>query len=403
MNTHQPNDQIGPEDTIAEEAIAWLMCLRDTAPAPENPYPNPSVRIDAFFDWLKQSQAHLRIFMEFMELERRVRRLDAGAFAGIRRLIEMQGLGDAPLAVQESPAPDVQIAVSDRAPAAQVSPASTRIAATPAPQVAAHTRFLPNHKWAIAGAIAAGCAAIVFVAYYFPSRPQIYSTQIGEQQRQMLQDGSIVQLNTNSQVEVNFSRKVRAIRLIRGEAFVAVKHASSYWPFVVTAADTSLRALGTEFDVLQTPRSVEVAVVSGAVQAGVEPDAGIASAGALKTSPRLVKASEPTHTVEFLIGGEMATISSGKVTRLAEGNVNDALSWRQNRLVFDHKRLGDVADTFNRYNHVKIRVEGIDAQDTRLTGTFDTGGYRDVLWYAQAKEHLLVSPEGENWVIRSHQ
>ncbi len=158
------------------------------------------------------SHAHLRIFMEFMELERRVRRLDASAFAGIRQLIEMQGLGDAPLAVQESPAPDVQIAVSDRATVACAG-------AAPAPQVAAHTRFLPNRRWVIAGAIAAGCAAIVFVAYYFPSRPQIYSTQIGEQQRQMLQDGSIVQLNTNSQVEVNFSRKVRAIRLIRGEAF----------------------------------------------------------------------------------------------------------------------------------------------------------------------------------------
>jgi len=378
MNAHQPNDQIGPEDMIAEEAIAWLICLRDIAQAPENPYPDPSVRSEAFFDWLKRSPAHLRVFMEFMELERRVRRLDASAFAGIRRLIEIQALSDAPLAVQESPAPNVQVAVSNCAPAAQQSPA---------PEVAAHTKFLPNRRWVIAGAIAAGCAAIALAAYYFPSRPQIYSTHIGEQQRQMLQDGSIVQLNTNSQVEVNFSKKARAIRLIRGEAFFAVNHVSSYWPFIVTAADVSLHALGTEFDVLQTPQSVKVAVLSGTVQAGVvEP----------------VKANEATHSVEFLIGGEMATISSGKVTRV-DGNVGNALSWRQNRLVFDHVRLGDVADTFNRYNHVQIRVEGIAAQDTMLTGTFDTGGYRDVLWHAQTKEHLLVSQEGENWVIRSRQ
>jgi transmembrane sensor len=375
MNTHQANDQIGSEDTIAEEAIAWLICLRDTAPAPESPYQDQSVRSDAFFVWLKGSPARLRTFMEFMELERRVRRLDASAFAGIRRLIETQALSDAPLAVQESSTPDVRIAVSDAAPAAQESPA---------PRVAAHPKLLTNRKWVTAGAIAAGCAAIALAAYYFPGRPQIYSTQIGEQHRQMLEDGSIVQLNTNSQVEVTFSKKVRAIRLIRGEAFFAVKQASSYWPFIVTAADASLHALSTEFDVLQTPQSVKVAVVSGTVQAGA------------------VEPPEATHSVEFLIGGEMATISAGKVTRV-DGNVDDALSWRQNRLVFHHVRLGDVADAFNRYNHVQIRVEGTAAQDTKLTGTFDTRGYRDVLWHAETQEHLLVSQQGENWVIRSRQ
>lgn len=373
MNTHQANDQIGREDVIAEEAIAWLIRLRDTTSAPEDPYRDPSVRNAAFFDWLKRSPAHVRIFMEFMELERRVHRLDAGAFAGIRRLIEIQALTEAPLAVQESPAPEI----------------------------AAHTKFLPNRKWVTAGVIASGCAAIALFAYYFPGRPQIYSTQIGEQQRYMLQDGSMVQLNTDSRVEVSLSKEVRSIRLIRGEAFFKVKHTSSYGPFMVTAADASLRALGTEFDVRHTPQSVEVAVVSGTVQVRVEPHEGNASASALETSPQLVEASETTHSVEFLIGGEMATISSGKVARV-DGNVGDALSWRQNRLVFDHVRLGDVADTFNRYNHVQIQVEGKAAQDTRLTGTFNVGGYRDFLWYA-TNEHLLVSPDGENWVIRSPQ
>ena len=377
MNTHQPNDQIGPEDVIAEEAIAWLIRLRDTTFAPEDPYRDPSVRNAAFFDWLKRSPAHLRIFMEFMEIEHRVHRLDASAFAEV--------LSDAPLAVQESPAPTPQD--------------------SPAPEIAAHTNFLLNRRRLIArvisGVIAAGCAAIALFAYYLPGRPQVYSTQIGEQQRHMLQDGSIVQLNTDSRLEVSLSKKVRSIRLIRGEAFFTVKHTSSYGPFMVTAADASLRALGTEFDVRQTPQSVEVAVVSGTVQVQVDPHEGNASASALETSPQLVEAHETTHSVEFLIGGEMATISSGKVTRV-DGNVGDALSWRQNRLVFHQVRLGDVADTFNRYNHFQIQVEGKAAQDTRLTGTFDIGGYRDVLRYA-TNAHLLVSPDGENWVIRSPQ
>jgi len=373
------NTQTGPEDLIAEQAIAWLVSLRDTASAPGNPYQDPSAQSTAFFDWLKRSPDHLRIFMECVELERRVRQLDASVF-------------DSPLAVQENPAPDVQVTVSDASPAAQESPET---------EVVAHTKFLPNRRWAIAGAIAVGCAAIAVVAYYLPSRSQIYSTQIGEQRRQILQDGSIIQLNTNSQVEVNVSKKVRAIRLIRGEAFFAVKHAS-YWPFIVTAANTSLRAVGTEFDVRQSPRSVEVAVVSGIVQLAVERHEGNASRGALETSPQQPKASETPLFAVSLSAGEMARISSGKVTRVVDRDVGDALSWRQSRLVFRDARLGDVAETFNRYNHVQIRVEGIAAQDIRLTGVFDTGGYRDVLRFVQANEHLLVSPDGENWVIRSH-
>ena len=37
-------------------------------------------------------------------------------------------------------------------------------------------------------------------------------------------------------------------------------------------------------------------------------------------------------------------------------NVDDALSWRQNRLVFKDVRLGDVVGEFNRYNQVKGMV-----------------------------------------------
>jgi ferric-dicitrate binding protein FerR (iron transport regulator) len=76
-----------PEGSLAEQAATWLICLKSPHFSPDDPYTDPAIRNAAFFEWLKRSPDHLLLFLELTELEHRLRRLDAGTLAEIRRLI----------------------------------------------------------------------------------------------------------------------------------------------------------------------------------------------------------------------------------------------------------------------------------------------------------------------------
>ena len=76
----------------------------------------------------------------------------------------------------------------------------------------------------------------------------VYTTGIGELQTHTLADGSVIRINTNSQVKVNFNADARSIRLLRGEAHFEVSH-NRRWPFDVYAGIGRVKAVGTAFSV----------------------------------------------------------------------------------------------------------------------------------------------------------
>ena len=83
---------------------------------------------------------------------------------------------------------------------------------------------------------------------------KIYKTKVGEQATYVLPDGTIVQLNTNSSLEVAYSQGRRQLLLSRGEGrFNVAKDASR--PFSVMAGDKSFTALGTVFNVQRNTSS----------------------------------------------------------------------------------------------------------------------------------------------------
>jgi ferric-dicitrate binding protein FerR (iron transport regulator) len=89
MNTHQANDnQTSESAAIVEEAALWLECLMDPPTDPGDPYRDRSARHGAFFNWVRQSPAHLRAFMEIVELDRRIRRVGSGEIRSILQSIK---------------------------------------------------------------------------------------------------------------------------------------------------------------------------------------------------------------------------------------------------------------------------------------------------------------------------
>jgi ferric-dicitrate binding protein FerR (iron transport regulator) len=94
MNTEQKTDtQIplsgSPSDSlIAEEAAYWLVTLRAQTLSEDDSYRDAATRDAAFFAWIQRSAAHLVLFLEMIEVERRFKRLDAAALACIRESLE---------------------------------------------------------------------------------------------------------------------------------------------------------------------------------------------------------------------------------------------------------------------------------------------------------------------------
>jgi transmembrane sensor len=100
-----------------------------------------------------------------------------------------------------------------------------------------------------------------------------YETPRGQQRDIKLADGSTVHLDGATSVDVTLDRRQRLVVLDRGEAYFDVAHEKDR-PFVVHAAASEMRVLGTAFNVDIGRGDVKLAVYRGRVRfGGAAPDA----------------------------------------------------------------------------------------------------------------------------------
>ena len=118
---------------------------------------------------------------------------------------------------------------------------------------------------AVAATVLLVMAAAGFLAIAQGFGWQHYETRIGGFSRIVTEDGSVVDLNTNSEIQVRLSGTKREVRLLRGEGRFQVAHDSAR-PFTVSAAGAAVRAVGTAFSVrLRESSQVDVLVSEGKV------------------------------------------------------------------------------------------------------------------------------------------
>lgn len=204
---------------------------------------------------------------------------------------------------------------------------------------------------AMAGLVA---VAVVMASLYFYPRPSRLETAVGEQRSVLLADGSLVTLNTSSSVEVHMAKDRRTVRLIAGEALFKVAHDAAR-PFEVAAGDTTVRAVGTQFDVDRRSTSTTVTVVEGRV-AVFAANEGSWDGGAGTQVP--------------LEAGEQLTLAPRTERHPVRADVANAIAWTQRKLVFEHRQLGEVAKEFNRYNRQVIEIRSDELRTQEVTGVF---------------------------------
>ena len=91
-------------------------------------------------------------------------------------------------------------------------------------------------------------------------------TASGERRSLRLDDGSQLELNVGTALDIRFDSMQRQIQLYQGEILVQTTKAVDQRPFVVHTADGSVRALGTRFSVRQLPEQTRVCVLQAAVE-----------------------------------------------------------------------------------------------------------------------------------------
>jgi len=181
-----------------------------------------------------------------------------------------------------------------------------------------------------------------------------YATAIGERRVIVLDDGSRVELNTNSEIRVRYRAGRREVELVRGEALFDI--ARDGRPFVVATADARFTAGESELNLRLREDGAAIAVREGAVEAAP------AEAGAGRAA---------TITLAAGTGGLIGR-DGGRPQPISRDEMSRTLAWQQGAIALDGQPLSEAVAEFNRYNVRKIVVADQAIAGYRLGGYFRT-------------------------------
>lgn len=172
-----------------------------------------------------------------------------------------------------------------------------------------------------------------------------FSTATGEQNTQMLADGSRIMMNTQTAVNILFDDHLRQIYLIEGQIQVSTAKDSLSRPFIVTTQYGQVEALGTVFQLNQLSDGIEVSVQQDTVEVTT-----------LSGEKQLLKA------------GQRVVFSQHNISYPEQSNKADS-AWVEGQLIVDGEKLSQVIHEISRYRHGWLRCSP-DVANLKVSGVF---------------------------------
>jgi transmembrane sensor len=217
-------------------------------------------------------------------------------------------------------------------------------------------RWQPSPAWGLA---LAACLLLVILgggaSWWLMNRSLGYSTQMGEQKVATLKDGTRIALNTDTALAIDYEDNVRRVRLDRGEAMFEVAP-NPHRPFIVTAGDRTVRAVGTSFIVRRTDHGMVVTLIEGKV--------AINQIGAAR--------SQPVDAPTLLRAGERLTVTPDAPSLIDQPSMEAATAWRRGQAVFTDTPLSAAVGELNRYGGPRIAIGDPRLASLRVSGVFAT-------------------------------
>jgi transmembrane sensor len=209
----------------------------------------------------------------------------------------------------------------------------------------------PWVRYAVAASVVAVALGVgLFSGLHQPSPYTAeYSTVLGERRQVVLPDGSSIELNSRSRIQVRFEKDRRGIELTEGEAMFSVEHDASR-PFVVEAGNSQVTVTGTRFDVRRDPSQTRVAVEQGTVK--------VQGRGA--------------DVISLTAGLGTQIDAQGVVAAAYAVNPAELTAWRSGKLVFNNASLSEVAAEVSRYREKPLTVGNDTVGNLRLTSVFNS-------------------------------
>lgn len=229
-------------------------------------------------------------------------------------------------------------------------------------------------------ALAASLVVLVGAGYLFSRlveapEPVAYATALGERRTETMTDGTEIVLNTDSAVQVSYSKDRRAVALRHGEAQFEVAHDAAR-PFVVSVGEDTVTALGTRFQMRSELDSTIVTLLQGSV--------------------------EIAHGAERyrLHPDEQAVISSRTGVSIAPIDPESADAWLDGWLRFRGTPLAEVIAEANRYSPRKLRLGDPRLANVQLSGTFRAGDSASIADAASMILPVRVDRSGGELVLQ---
>ena len=199
------------------------------------------------------------------------------------------------------------------------------------------------------------------------------STATGERRQMQLADGSLLELNTDTAVDVRFDAATRVLRLLHGEILVTTgkdrDHLGAQRPLAVETAQGRIRALGTRFSV-RSDRAGETEVVVYEDAVDVTPVQG-------STAPiRLTSAQQLRFSAAKVLDERPAP--------------PQADAWTRGVYLAVDVRLDDFLAELGRYHRGAIWCDA-SVKHLRVTGTYGLNDVPAAVASLQASHPVRVS------------
>lgn len=336
-------------DVVMEDAASW-MALLDSERSTE------ADRI-GFARWLDEDPTHRWAFEELSEVWARLRTL-----SDIEPLLEQDKVVRLPSA----------------------TPSIPHAGSSPTP--------VPQRDWSAAAAIAIVALGVSAHMALSPAS-ETFVTDIGESRSIVLTDGSTLEMNSRTTMEIVINDQKREVHLNSGEAVFHV--ADDQRPFVVLTDLGSIAALGTTFNVDVSNDVLEVSVIEGKV--------------AVTASDAPLPLTEYDNDIGVRFASEVALLGEGEWLEVSGSNYKQQLlgteefrkrlSWRNGVVVFENQPLLVVVQEMRRYTHVSIHVADSELSDLRISGRFETGNERKFLAQLNEKYNIIVDNQNVDWIL----